>query len=104
MSKKNKILLLHLIKSGGNVKQLLREGLTYKNISELIETLVNEELITYDDEKIRLTEVGNKFLESERIIIIKQNKNLWIDKEKESRIPKLGKDFVFLPNQNEIHF
>ncbi len=104
MSMKNKILLLHLIKSKGNIKQLTREGLTYKNISELLDILVREELIIYDELKIKLTESGNKYLNDGRILIKKQQKNLWIEGENKSKIPKLEKDFIFLPNQNEIHF
>jgi predicted methyltransferase len=104
MSKKNKILLLHIIKSNGNVKQLIREGFSYKSISDLLETLVNEELIIYDKQKIKLTDLGNEYLTNGEQIIKKQDKNLWIEAEKKSKIPKLEKKFIFLPNQNEIHF
>jgi predicted methyltransferase len=88
MSKKNKILLLHIIKSNGNVKQLIREGFSYKSISDLLETLVNEELIIYDKQKIKLTDLGNEYLTNGEQIIKKQDKNLWIEAEKKSKIPK----------------
>jgi predicted methyltransferase len=104
MSKKNKILLLHLIKSNGDIKQLIREGLSYKDVSGLLEVLVNEELIIYDDTKIKLTKAGLKYFEKGQATIKKQNKDLWIEAETKSKIPKLEKDFIFLPNQNEIHF
>ncbi len=104
MRKKNIILLLHLIKSNGNIKQLIREGLTYKNISDLLETLVIKELIIYDNQKIKLTKTGDEYLKNGQQIIKKQDKNLWIETENKSKIPKLEKKFIFLPNQNEIHF
>ena len=58
MNKKNKVLLLHIIDSNGNVQQLIHEGLSYKNISETLEVLVNEELVTYDNQEVKLTEKG----------------------------------------------
>jgi hypothetical protein len=33
-----------------------------------------------------------------------KNKKQWVDVEKRSQIPKLEKDFIFLPNQDNLHF
>jgi predicted methyltransferase len=101
---KNKVLLLHIIESNGNVKQLIYEGFTYKGISQLLETLVIEELVIYENQKIKLTDKGHDYLKSSSQIIKKQNKDLWIKPKNDSKIPVMDKDFIFLPNQDELHF
>lgn len=104
MINKNLVILLHIIKTKGNIKRLLRENLTFKGISELIELAVIDELILYKDEKINLTEKGLKALENGETLIKKTNKKEWIQIESKSRISKLEKDFIFLPNQNDLDF
>ncbi len=104
MITKNKVLLLHIIESKGNVKQLIREGFNYKSISELLEVIVVEGLVVYDNKKIILTVEGKEYLKNGKEEIKKMNKDLWIDTENKSKIAVLGKKFIFLPNQNELHF
>lgn len=104
MTKKKKVLLLHIIDSNGSIKQLIREGFTYKGISELLEILALEELVLYENEKIILTEKGSRYLQEGFNEIKKQDKSLWIEPKNDSKIPTLDKDFIFLPKQDELHF
>ncbi|MBF8456894.1 hypothetical protein IV494_06825 [Kaistella sp. G5-32] len=104
MNKKYKVLLLHIIEANGNLNQLVREGLSYKSISELTESLVFENLLIFKDEKIKITELGLNFLETEKNIIKKEDKDSWIVEESKSKIPKIELDFIYLPDQNKLNF
>ncbi len=66
--------------------------------------LVEEELIEYNDQKIVLTETGIELLENKKSVIKRKEKENWIEKEIRSKITKLDKNSIFLPNQNELHF
>ena len=104
MTTKNKLLLLSIIHNNGSVKKLIREGFTYKGISELLEVLVDEDLIIYENDKISLTKEGQRFLDDKSQLIKKQDKNLWIEPKNDSKISSIEKDFIFLPKQDELHF
>lgn len=104
MNKKKLTTLLHIINTDGNIKRLLRDGLTFKKITELIEESVNQEFLFYDNEKITLTTKGKEFLEKSANLIKKQNKKEWIEKDEKSRIDKKDKSFIFIPRQNELTF
>lgn len=104
MIKREEILMLNLIEDSGNVKRLLRENLSYKEISELISKLVQDELLTYVDKKIILTDKGKKKLNESKHLIKETNKELWIKPENKSRVKKIERNFIYLPNQTELDF
>ena len=104
MNDKHIYILLEVIKSNGDIRRLKREGVDYIQIAELTKIFIENGWVTYDNDKIHLSEKGEEQLEKLEVKNKIRNKEEWIDKEKESRIPKLSKDFIFLPNQNEIHF
>ncbi|EGV42498.1 hypothetical protein BZARG_2200 [Bizionia argentinensis JUB59] len=104
MIKREEILMLNLIEDSGNVKRLLRENLSYKEISELISKLVQDELLTYVDKKIILTDKGEKKLNESKHLIKETNKELWIKPENKSRVKKIERNFIYLPNQTELDF
>lgn len=96
--------LLHIINSKGNVKLLIREGLTFKKITELMEECVSQDYLTYENESIILTGKGIEFLENSLNTLKKTNKNEWIEKDVKNQIAKKDKSFIFVPRQNELTF
>lgn len=102
--RREEILLLNVIQNSGSVGRLLRENMTYKDISELITKLVDKGLLVYVDRRLELTGEGKEFLEKGRDIIRETNKKLWIKPENSSRVKKFDKSFIFLPNNTELDF
>ncbi len=96
--------MLNLIEDSGNIKRLLRENLSYKEISELISKLVKDDLLIYVDKKIILTQKGKKALTDGKQLIKETNKDLWIQPENKSRVKKFERNFIYLPNQTELDF
>lgn len=104
MKNKNLITLLHIINSRGNIKRLTRQGLSFKDITELIELAVSDDLLIYDKEKISLTEKGNITLKNGQEFIKKTNKEVWIEKDKKNQIARMEKNTIFVPRQDELTF
>lgn len=104
MIKREEILMLNLIEDSGNIKRLLRENLSYKEISELTSKLVKDELLAYIDKKIILTDKGKKILTDSKHLIKETNKELWIQPENKSRVKKIERNFIYLPNLTELDF
>lgn len=104
MTKRKETLLLNIIENSGNVKKLLRENLSYRDISELTTKLVQDELLTYVEKKIVLTEKGKMALMDNNHLLKETNKENWIQPENKSRIKKHERNFIYLPNQTELDF
>lgn len=104
MNDKHLYILLSVIKNNGDIKRLKREGISYKKIAQLTQKSIESNLITYSENLIELSKSGLEKLKDLEIQYKEKNKELWIENEKESIIPKLEKDFIFLPNQNELLF
>lgn len=97
-------ILLHIIKSNGNVNKLVREGVSFKEITSLTNEAIEKEYLTYENEKISVTDKGTEFLNQTIEIIKKTNKNEWIEKDLRSQVKRIDKNFIFLPRQNELTF
>ncbi len=79
-------------------------GLNFKSIAELTKIAITNNFLEYIDKKIDVSDKGKQKivdLDKKYKLI---NKESWIRPENESKICKLDKDFIFLPNQNELHF
>jgi hypothetical protein len=104
MNEKYIFLLLKIIKFNGNVKRLTYEGLKFNEIANLTSDLLLKNFAEYKEDKLLLTQLG----ESRLIELESKNKNRnkeeWIKKEEKSIIPKIDKDFIYLPDQNELSF
>ena len=51
--KDNKLtLLLHIIKSNGNINKLVREGVSFKEITNLTNNAIEKGYLTYENERI----------------------------------------------------
>lgn len=96
--------LLTVIKNNGNVKRLIREGLDYNMIGKMTNQAISDRLIIYENDNIYLSSEGIRLLtELEKKYKI-QDKRKWIEPKNECKIPTLGKNFIFLPQQDELHF
>jgi hypothetical protein len=95
-------LLLKLIKRDGNVRIMINEGLSYKQIAQLTNDSIENGYILVKDNSISLTEGGETKLLELGKAYKKRNKNEWIKIEESSRIPPLDENFIFLPNQQNL--
>lgn len=104
MTKRKETLILNMIENSGNVKRLLREDLSYRDISEITNKLVQDDLLSYIERKIILTKKGKQVLAENKHLIKETNKENWIQPENKSRIKKHERNFIYLPNQTELDF
>ena len=104
MTKRKETLILNMIEDSGNIKRLLRENLSYREISEITNKLVEDELLCYVEKKIILTKKGKEVLTKNKLLIKETNKENWIQPENKSRINKIERNYIYLPNQTELDF
>lgn len=104
MDEKELYLLLNLIKNNGDIKRLIREGISYQRIAEFTNEAISKKLINYENDKIELSELGNSRFDEIKNNYKRTNKDEWIEKDKESQIAKLEKNAIFVPRQDELTF
>ncbi|UNY98356.1 hypothetical protein MQE36_14870 [Zhouia spongiae] len=104
MTKRKETLILNMIENSGNIRRLLREDISYREITEITNKLVEVELIKYDNKRILLTHKGKQVLAKNNHLIKETNKENWIKPENESRVKKYERNFIYLPNQTELDF
>lgn len=104
MKNKHIYLLLEIIKNNGNVKRLTHEGLRFSEIANLTSKVIEDNYAEYIEDNILLTEIGLKFLSKLGEDYKERDKNSWITEESKSKINKIDKDFIYLPNLKELSF
>jgi|SRR5690554_2353612 len=104
MKEKEIYLLLNAIKKNTDIKRLVREGLSYSDIARLTKDAITNELVDYQDEKIKLSIKGNELYEQIKDNYKRTNKDEWIEKDLKSQIPRIDKNTIFVPRQNELTF
>lgn len=104
MNEDNLYILLDVILKNGSPKRLLRQGMSFKQIAEYINKVIELNFVSYINEKITLTDLGVNKLKQLESYYKKTNKNEWIDKDIKNKTLKIEKDFLYLPNQNELTF
>lgn len=104
MNEKYLYILLGIIERNGNIRSLLREGLSFSRIAELTNEAIASGLVIQSDERIKLSDIGLEKMQELEVRYKKINKEEWIDKDIKSVIPKLDKNLIFLPDQNELTF
>lgn len=97
-------ILLQIIKENASLDPLISSGLTYKDIGDLMEVVFAEKYIIQDNTSIKLTESGIEFLAYLEKKRKNRNKNEWIEVDKRSKIAKIDKKFIYLPDQNDLWF
>jgi hypothetical protein len=104
MEQKELYLLLNVIRQNGDIKRLVREGISYKQIAELTNEAIIQKLVTYKEDKIELSDLGNAQFEQIKNFYKRTNKNEWIEIDKKNEIVKWDKNKIFIPRQNELTF
>lgn len=94
----NLILLLQLVHVKGDVNELLRRGLTFSQISDLLGQAVNEGLVIEEAGVVTLTEDGVK--EVERL----RRTGEWIQPKDNMRVDKMSEDEIYLPAEKDSFF
>lgn len=97
-------LLLDIIFKNGSIKRLARKGIDYNEIAKQTQLAIKNELVSYNKERVILTESGIKLLQEYETLYKKTNKKEWIEKDEKNRIDKRDKSFIFVPRQNELAF
>jgi predicted methyltransferase len=97
--------LLQIIYNNGNIKRLTRKNITFLEIVDNIKELTIKGILYYNESKLSLSDEGVKILDELSLKYKNTEKDKWIDKELKSKLEtKIDKDFVYLPNQNELYF
>lgn len=104
MNEKELYLLLNVIKKNGDIKKLIREGLSYKQIAEFTNEAIKNDYVKYAHDSIELSEIGNLKYEEIKEKYKRTNKEEWIERDLKSIVPKIDKNLIFLPRQNELTF
>jgi len=104
MKEKHIYMLLKIIKQNGDINNLIREGLSFSKIADLTNEIIVAGLVIQSEERIELSPKGLERMQELEVTYKKTNKEEWIEKDIKSMIPKLDKDFIYLPDQNELTF
>jgi hypothetical protein len=104
MKEKEIFLLLNAIKKNTDIKRLVREGLSYSDIARLTKDAISNGLVDYEKDKIQLSEKGVSVFEELKDNYKRTNKKEWIEKDLKSQIPRIDKNTIFVPRQNELTF
>lgn len=96
--------LLLLIKHNGSITELIKDGFTYGQIASFINVLGEEEDLKDVNGKIVLSEKAENWLKEQSEIKPRKGSDKWILPEEKSRIEKIDRNYVYLPNRNELHF
>jgi hypothetical protein len=104
MKEKHIYMLLKIIKQNGDINNLIREGLSFSKIADLTNEIIVAGLVIQSEERIELSPKGLERMRELEVTYKKTNKEEWIEKDIKSMIPKLDKDFIYLPDQNKLTF
>jgi len=104
MDEKKLYLLLKVLFNNGSSKLLTRNGMSFSEIAKLTNSAIENGYIKYDNKNIEFTEKGTETLDKLEVLYKKRNKDEWIERDLKNQIPKIDKDFIYLPRQDEINF
>mgnify|MGYP000190324201 CR=1 FL=1 len=104
MKENNLFILLDVIHRNGSVKRLTRNGIDFNQIAVETNQAIIDGLVTNNEKRIVLTDKGIELLRILETKYKKTNKNEWIEKDLKSQIPRIDKNTIFVPRQNELTF
>jgi len=105
MKEKYLVLLLQLVKADGSVEALLKNGLEYSQIANLILQVKQDSYIAEKEGRLELTDLGLEKLKELSKKANRKNIDTWISPSYENRIDKSEKLNVFdiyIPNRKEL--
>lgn len=97
-------LLLALTHRGEDVGQLLKAGLTYPQIADMLVRAQNAGLLIPQDGKLTLTEEGRKVIGGLLQDGATSAKTAWLTPEPRWRIPNVSPVEPYLPPEEDSHF
>lgn len=102
MKDEHLVLLLQLIENKGSVDSLLKLDLQYSQIADMIAFLLEDKLITLDEEGMRITSDGSsKFAELNEKLGRKKIES-WISPQLEYKMEKKDKFDIYLPKDTNF--
>mgnify|MGYP003582535520 CR=1 FL=1 len=99
-----KLFLLKIVKFNGNLTPLVKMGYEYSQIIQLLDELIADGLLTKANNKVMATETGLLEIDNLNKQLSRRDSSLWIEPDTASRITKINKNDVFLPDQDELSF
>lgn len=102
MDNTHKAYLLKIIRFDGNLTPLIDLGYDYIELIAEIESFLEKEYVTENEGILSITQKGKDFITSSNKG--KSNLTKFIAPEHQSKIQKLDKDDIFLPETNVIDF
>jgi len=93
-----------MVQTNGTSKRMIRLGLNHLQVAELLNEAIEKQLISYDRQSIKLSDLGSQILDELESVFKKTKKEEWIAREEKNRIPILDKKTIFVPNQKELFF
>ena len=104
MADSNLILLLQLIARKADVEPLIKRGLRYSQISQILATAIKEGLVQESDEKFTLTSAGFEKMRSYSHSGRPRADGGWMSPAEEFRIKSQSPNKVFLPEPRKSFF
>jgi hypothetical protein len=99
-----KSFLLKIINKNGNIEPLKELGYEYSQIVTFIKNEISDRNAEYKNGELKLTPKGIEILKNLENKTNKKGSSKWIEPELQSRISKLDKNDVFLPNKDDLWF
>ena len=92
--------LLFVVRTGGTLDPLLRRGLEYHQIVQLIQDAVANGLLQYNGNKLLLTEQGNESLSASPKTSLESGPDIWIVPDLDAEITPRNKWAVYFPKKS----
>ncbi len=104
MKKTLKLSLLKIIKSNGNLMNIVNQGYEFSQVLDFLQLLIKDGYLSKSGNNINITNKGRNEIENLNSDLGRRNIEKWIEPELSSKIPSISKNDVFLPNQNKLFF
>lgn len=99
-----KLLLLKIVKYNGDVSPLIKLGYEYAQVMDFLNLLLKENLLSREGYQLNITKVGLNEIEVLNKKFKRKDASKWIEPDLSSRISKIDKTEIFLPDPNELSF
>jgi hypothetical protein len=99
-----KLLLLKIVKYNGDVTPLVKLGYEYAQVMDFLNELLNEKLLIKEGYQLNITSAGLSTIEDLNKEFKRKDASNWIEPDLASRISKIDKNEIFLPDPNELSF
>ncbi|EJF53475.1 hypothetical protein SapgrDRAFT_1771 [Saprospira grandis DSM 2844] len=104
MNNTHKAYLLKIIRFDGNLTPLIDLGYDYIELIAEIESFLEKKYVAENEGLLSVTQKGEEFITSSNKDSGKSNLTKLIEPEHQSKIRKLDKNDIFLPETNVIDF